>query len=38
MEDQDGNRIRELEEQIDTLREDLATRVASSDNWAQTGY
>jgi hypothetical protein len=24
--------------QIATLREDLATRVASSDKWAQTGY
>jgi hypothetical protein len=38
MEDQDKNRIRELEEQIATLREDLATRVAVTDKWAQTGY
>jgi hypothetical protein len=33
MEDEDGNRIRELEEQIATLREDLATRVALTDKW-----
>jgi hypothetical protein len=27
-----------MEEQIATLREDLATRVAVTDKWAQTGY
>jgi hypothetical protein len=27
-----------MEEQIATLREDLATRVALTDEWLQTGY